>query len=195
MAEITTPTGQLIGYARVSTDDQEAQLQRDALTAAGCARIFEDKASGKNTDRPELRAALDYARPGDTLCVWKLDRFARSLIDLVAMVDTLRERGIGFKVLTGALANIDPGTADGRLMLQVVGAMAEFERSLSKERTRAGLDAAKAQGRTGGRPSVVDEDVLTVARARKAKGESASAIAKALGVSRATLYRHLGEST
>ncbi|WP_030951788.1 recombinase family protein [Streptomyces sp. NRRL S-481] len=194
MAEIITPTGQLIGYARVSTDDQEAQLQRDALTAAGCARIFEDKASGKNTDRPELTAALDYARPGDTLCVWKLDRFARSLIDLVTMVDTLRERGIGFKVLTGALANIDPGTADGRLMLQVVGAMAEFERSLIKERTRAGLDAAKAQGRTGGRPSVVDEDVLTVAHARKAKGESVSAIAKALGISRATLYRHLGES-
>ncbi|MDW4911043.1 recombinase family protein [Streptomyces sp. ADMS] len=92
------------------------------------------------------------------------------------------------------MANIDPGTADGRLMLQVVGAMAEFERSLIKERTRAGLEAAKVQGRTGGRPSVVDEDVLTVARARKAKGESVSAIAKALGVSRATLYRHLGES-
>ncbi|MFD7246490.1 recombinase family protein [Streptomyces massasporeus] len=189
-----TITGQLIGYARVSTDDQEAQLQRDALTAAGCVRIFEDKASGKNTNRPELTAALDYARPGDTLCVWKLDRFARSLIDLVTMVDTLRGRGIGFKVLTGALANIDPGTADGRLMLQVVGAMAEFERSLIKERTRAGLDAAKAQGRTGGRPSVVSEDVLTVARARQAKGESVSAIAKALGISRATLYRHLGES-
>lgn len=150
--------------------------------------------SANRTVRPELTAALDYARPGDTLCVWKLDRFARSLIDLVTMVDTLRERGIGFKVLTGALANIDPGTADGRLMLQVVGAMAEFERSLIKERTRAGLDAAKAQGRTGGRPSVVDEDVLTVARARKAKGESVSAIAKALGISRATLYRHLGES-
>jgi DNA invertase Pin-like site-specific DNA recombinase len=169
---VTTNTiiGQLIGYARVSTDDQEAQLQRDALTAAGCARIFADRASGKNTDRPELRSALDYARAGDTLCVWKLDRFARSLIDLVTMVDTLRERGIGFKVLTGALANIDLGTADGRLMLQVVGAMAEFERSLIMERTRAGLDAAKAQGRTGGRPSAVNEDVLIAARARKAKG-------------------------
>ncbi|SBT95324.1 Helix-turn-helix domain of resolvase [Streptomyces sp. DI166] len=111
------------------------------------------------------------------------------------MVDTLRERGIGFKVLTGALANIDPSTADGRLMLQVVGAMAEFERSLVMERTRAGLDAAKAQGRTGGRPSVVNEDVLTVARARKAKGESVSAIAKALGASRATLYRRLGDDS
>ncbi|WTN17537.1 recombinase family protein [Streptomyces canus] len=156
--------------------------------------MFEDRAPGKNTDRPELRAALDYARAGDPLCVWKLDRFARSLIDLVTMVDTLRERGIGFKVLTGALANIDPGTADGRLMLQV-GAMADFERSPIMERTRAGLDAAKAQGRTGGRPSVVNEDVLTAACARKAKGERVSAIAKALGVSRATLYRHLGDDS
>lgn len=130
---------------------------------------------------------------GDSLCVWKLDRFARSLIDLVSMVDTLRERDIGFKVLTGALANIDPGTADGRLMLQVVGAMAEFERSLIKERTRAGLDTARAQGRTGGRPSVMNDDMLTVARARRAKGERANAIARALGVSRATLYRHIGE--
>ncbi|MFJ2259714.1 recombinase family protein [Streptomyces sp. NPDC087844] len=186
-------TGQLIGYARVSTGDQEAQLQRDALADAGCARIFEDKASGKNTDRPELHAALDYARAGDSVCVWKLDRFARSLIDLVSMVDTLRERDIGFKVLTGALANIDPGTADGRLMLQVVGAMAEFERSLIKERTRAGLDAARGQGRTGGRPAVMNDDMLTVARARRAKGESVNAIARALGVSRATLYRRIGE--
>ncbi|KUL31337.1 recombinase family protein [Streptomyces regalis] len=189
-----TITGQLIGYARVSTDDQEAQLQRNALTAAGCARIFEDKASGKNTNRPELTAALDYARPGDVLCVWKLDRLGRSLIDLVSIVDGLRERGIGFRVLDGALSAVDTTSADGRLFFQIIAAMAEFERSLIKERTRAGLDAAKAQGRTGGRPSVVDEDVLTVARARQAKGESVSAIAKALGISRATLYRHLGES-
>lgn len=192
--KMNATTGHLIGYARVSTDDQDAQLQRDALTAAGCSRIFEDKASGKNTDRPELAAVLDYLRPGDTLVVWKLDRFARSLIDLVTTVDILREQGIGFKVLTGALANIDTGTPDGRLMLQVIGAMAEFERSLIKERTQAGLKAARVQGRIGGRPTVVNEDVLAVARARKAKGESVSAIAKALGVSRATLYRHLTES-
>ncbi|MCX4781111.1 recombinase family protein [Streptomyces sp. NBC_01264] len=191
---MTTTTGHLIGYARVSTDDQEAQLQHDALTEAGCARIFTDKASGKNTDRPELTAALDYARPGDTLCVWKLDRFARSLIDLVTLVDSLAARGIGFKVLTGALASIDPNTPDGRLMLQVVGAMAEFERSLIKDRTRAGLDAARAQGRVGGRPAVMDADKLAAAKARKAKGESVTAIAKALGVSRATLYRALDES-
>ncbi|MFI5543572.1 recombinase family protein [Streptomyces sp. NPDC051815] len=191
---MTTTTGQLIGYARVSTDEQEAQLQHDALTDAGCARIFTDKASGKNTDRPELTAALDYLRPEDTLCVWKLDRFARSLIDLVTLVDALADRGIGFKVLTGALASIDPNTPDGRLMLQVVGAMAEFERSLIKERTRAGLDAARAQGRTGGRPVVMDADKLAAAKARRAKGESVTAIAKALGVSRATLYRALGGS-
>ncbi|MFE9060202.1 recombinase family protein [Streptomyces violaceusniger] len=186
-------TGHLIGYARVSTDDQEAQLQHDALTEAGCARIFTDKASGKNTDRPELAAALDCLRPGDTLCVWKLDRFARSLIDLVTMVDGLAAGGIGFKVLTGALASIDPNTPDGRLMLQVVGAMAEFERSLIKDRTRAGLEAAKAQGRTGGRPTVMDADKLAAAKARKAQGESVTAIAKALKVSRATLYRALAD--
>jgi DNA invertase Pin-like site-specific DNA recombinase len=186
-----TATGHLIGYARVSTDDQDAQLQDDALKAAGCARIFTDKTSGKDTDRPELQRVLDYVRSGDTLVVWKLDRFARSLIDLVNMVDALATRGIGFKVLTGALASIDPNTPDGRLMLQVVGAMAEFERSLITERTRAGLAAAKAQGRVGGRPTAMDEDKLAVARARRVKGESVTDIAKALGVSRATLYRAL----
>jgi len=191
---MTTNTGHLIGYARVSTDDQEAQLQIDALSAVGCVRIFTDKASGKNTDRPELAAALDYARPGDTVCVWKLDRFARSLIDLVTMVDTLAARGVGFKVLTGALASIDPNTPDGRLMLQVVGAMAEFERDLIKDRTRAGLDAARAQGRTGGRPTVMDADKLVAAKARRAKGESVTDVARALKVSRATLYRALSEA-
>ncbi|WP_432192016.1 recombinase family protein [Streptomyces sp. bgisy027] len=184
-------TSHLIGYARVSTDDQEAQLQRDALTDAGCSRVFEDKASGKNTDRPELTAALDYLRAGDTLIVWKLDRLGRSLIDLVSIVDGLRERDIGFKVLTGALSAVDTTSADGRLFFQIIAAMAEFERSLIKDRTKAGLEAAKAQGRTGGRPTVITDDLLAVAKARKAKGESVSVIAKALGVSRATLYRHL----
>jgi DNA invertase Pin-like site-specific DNA recombinase len=187
----TTTIGHLIGYARVSTDDQEAQLQRDALTEAGCSRLFEDKASGKSTDRPELPAVLDYLRAGDTLVVWKLDRLGRSLIDLVSIVDGLRGRGIGFKVLTGALSAVDTTSADGRLFFQIIAAMAEFERSLIKDRTKAGLEAAKAQGRTGGRPTVITDDLLTAAKARKAKGESVSAIAKALGVSRATLYRHL----
>ncbi|NEA62295.1 recombinase family protein [Streptomyces sp. SID12488] len=186
-----TTTGHLIGYARVSTDDQDAQLQGDALTEAGCSRIFEDKASGKNTDRPELTAVLDYLRAGDTLVVWKLDRLGRSLIDLVGIVDGLRGRGVGFKVLTGALSAVDTTSADGRLFFRIIAAMAEFERSLIKDRTKAGLAAAKAQGRTGGRPTVINDDLLTVAKARKAKGESVNAIAKALGVSRATLYRHL----
>ncbi|KND30924.1 recombinase family protein [Streptomyces acidiscabies] len=189
---MTTPsTGHLIGYARVSTDDQEAQLQRDALTEAGCSRIFEDKASGKNADRPGLTAALDYLRAGDTLTVWKLDRLGRSLIDVVSIVDGLRGRSVGFKVLTGALSAVDTTSADGRLFFQIIAAMAEFERSLIKDRTKAGLEAAKAQGRTGGRPTVISDDLLVAARARRAKGESVNAIAKALGVSRATLYRHL----
>ncbi|MEV7343171.1 recombinase family protein [Streptomyces sp. NPDC093544] len=188
-----TTTGHLIGYARVSTDDQEAQLQRDALTAAGCSRIFEDKASGKNTDRPELTAVLDYLREGDTLVAWKLDRLGRSLIDLVGIVDGLRERGVGFKVLTGALSAVDTTSADGRLFFQIIAAMAEFERSLIKDRTKAGLEAAKALGRTGGRPTVITDDLLVMAKARKTKGESVNDIAKALGVSRATLYRHMSD--
>nr|WSY52404.1 recombinase family protein [Streptomyces sp. NBC_00886] len=188
-----TTTSHLIGYARVSTNDQEAQLQRDALTEAGCSRIFEDKASGKNIDRPELTAVLDYLRAGDTLAVWKLDRLGRSLIDLVGIVDGLRGRGVGFKVLTGTLSAVDTTSADGRLFFQIIAAMAEFERSLIKDRTKAGLEAAKAQGRTGGRPTVITDDLLTVAKARKAKGESVSDIAKALEVSRATLYRHLSD--
>jgi hypothetical protein len=147
----------------------------------------------------ELRERLHGAVPRDSVTVFPVEDTSQPGYwqgvhdDLVSMVDTLRERDIGFKVLTGALANIDPGTADGRLMLQVVGAMAEFERSLIKERTRAGLDAARAQGRTGGRPAVMNDDMLTVARARRAKGESVNALARALGVSRATLYRHIGE--
>ncbi|WP_149184949.1 recombinase family protein [Streptomyces sp. TRM49041] len=186
-----TDSGHLIGYARVSSDDQEAQLQRDALSSAGCSRTFEDKASGKNTDRPELAAVLDYLRVGDTLVVWKLDRLGRSLIDLVSIVDGLRERGIGLKVLTGALSAVDTTSADGRLFFQIIAAMAEFERSLIRDRTKAGLEAAKALGRTGGRPTVITDDLVAAATARRANGESVTAIAKALGVSRATLYRHL----
>ncbi|GAB3986591.1 recombinase family protein [Actinoallomurus acanthiterrae] len=187
----STPTRHRVGYARVSTTDQDAQLQRDALNAAGCTRIFEDKASGKSADRPQLSAALDYLRAGDTLVVWQLDRLGRSLIDLVTIVDGLHQRGIGFKVLQGTLANIDTTTDDGKLFFTIIAAMAEYERSLIRNRTKAGLAAAKAQGRTGGRPTVINDDLLTVARARRANGESVSSIAKALGVSRATLYRYL----
>lgn len=150
-----------------------------------------------------IRASLSHT-PGDPskTITRKLERqavlydttktFGRSLIDLVSIIDGLRGRGVGFKVLTGALSAVDTTSADGRpLFFQIIAAMAEFERSLIKDRTKAGLAAAKAQGRTGGRPTVITDDLLTVAKARKAKGESVNAIAKALGVSRATLYRHL----
>lgn len=191
MPKIIAPVGQLIGYARVSTDDQEAQLQRDALIEAGCVRIFEDKASGKNADRPELKAALAYLREGDTLCVWKLDRLGRSVIDLVTIVDGLGEQGVGFKVLTGALASVDTTSADGRLFFQIIAAMAEFERSLIKDRVMAGLTAAKAQGKVGGRPKAMDEKMIQRAKELKAENKSYGAIAKILGVGQATVYRAL----
>lgn len=191
MSKIIKPTGQLIGYARISTADQEAQLQRDALVGAGCARIFEDQASGKNADRPELTAVLDYLREGDTLCVWKLDRLGRSLIDLVAIVDGLHRRSVGFKVLTGALSTVDTTSADGRLFFQIVAAMAEFERALIKDRTIAGLAAAKAQGKVGGRPKVMDMKMIEQARELKSEGNSYGVIAKTLGVGQATVHRAL----
>ncbi|MEV6347828.1 recombinase family protein [Actinoplanes sp. NPDC051851] len=184
-------TGQLIGYARVSTNNQDAQLQRDALNEAGCVRVFEDKASGKNTDRAGLAAVLDWARSGDTLCVWKLDRLGRSVKDVLTIADDLHGRGIGLRILTGKLAGNYTPTGEGKFFFTMMAAFAELERDIIRERTRAGLEAAKAQGRTGGRPSVVNEDILSAARARRAKGESVNSIADALGVSRPTLHRHL----
>lgn len=184
--------GALIGYARVSTKDQDVQLQRDALNAAGCIKIFEDTASGKSADgRPELAACLEYLRAGDVFTVWKLDRVFRSTVEMIKFVDGLTERGVGFKVLTGALSSIDTTTADGRLFLTIIAGMAEFERALIRERTRAGLDSARAEGRIGGRPSVITDDVLAATLARKAKGETVPNIARALGVSKSALYRAL----
>jgi DNA invertase Pin-like site-specific DNA recombinase len=186
--------GYAIGYARVSTDDQDAQLQLDALHAAGCVKIFTDKASGKTTDgRPELDALLEYVRPGDVVTVWKLDRMARSVVDLIKLIDGLATRGIGFKVLTGALSGIDTTTADGRLFLTMIAGFAEFERSLIVERTKAGLEAAKAQGRTGGRPSALTADQVTIAKALKNSGKSLAEIAKALGVGKTTIHRVLSQ--
>ncbi|MFR0353333.1 recombinase family protein [Streptomyces sediminimaris] len=182
----------VIGYKRVSTKAQDAQLQEDALSAAGCSKTFEDAMSGKNAERPGLLAALDYSREEDTLCVWKLDRLGRSTKDVLTIAEDLRSRGIALRILTGTLSGTYSPTGEGKFFFTVMAAFAELERDMIAERTRAGLDAAKAQGRTGGRPTVITEDLLTVAKARKAKGESVSAIAKALGVSRATLYRHIG---
>ena len=184
----------LIGLARVSTDGQDAQLQRDALTEARCVRIFEEKISTRKaaTDRPGLVAALDYLRPGDTLCVWKLDRLGRSVKDVLIIADDLHERGIGLRILTGKLSGTYSPTGEGKFFFTMMAAFAELERDIIHERTMAGLEAARAQGRNGGRPTVMDADKLAAARARRERGESPTQIAKALGVSRASVYRHLG---
>src|SRR3954471_14298093 len=152
----------LIGYARVSTVDQNLALQRDALTEAGCQKIFTEQMSGAVADRPALHDALEFARSGDTLIVWKLDRLARSMKQLIETVETLRLRGIGFRSLTEAL---DTTTAQGRLVFHMFGALAEFERSLIRERTQAGLAAARRAGRTGGRPPKLTDDDIEAAKA------------------------------
>lgn len=142
----------LIGYARVSTQDQNPELQLDALRKAGCEKLFVEKASGAQRDRPELTAALDYARAGDTIVVWKLDRLARSLKQLIETVEGLEEKQIGFRTLTEA---IDATTSGGRLIFHIFGALAEFERSIIRERTKAGLESARARGRMGVPPCPV----------------------------------------
>jgi DNA invertase Pin-like site-specific DNA recombinase len=178
----------LIGYARVSTVGQDLALQMDALEAAGCDRIFTEKASGTKSDRPELEATLAYMRDGDTLVVWKLDRLGRSVRHLVNTVIDLEERGIGFRSLT---QGIDTTTPAGRLVFNIFAALAEFERELTIERTMAGLAAARARGRIGGRRSVITPDKLKVARQMINDGESVTTAARTISVSRATLYRHL----
>jgi DNA invertase Pin-like site-specific DNA recombinase len=186
-------TTNLVGLARVSTDAQDAQLQRDALTEAGCARIFDEKISTRKatTDRPGLSAALDYLRSGDTLVVWKLDRLGRSVKDVLTIADDLHQQGIGVKILTGKLAGTYQPSGEGKFFFTMMAAFAELERDIIHERTMAGLAAARAQGRVGGRPTVVDADKLAAAQARYHRGESPTQIARALGVSRATIYRHL----
>ena len=181
--------GYKIGYARVSTLDQNLALQQDALKEAGCEKIFIEQMSGAVSDRPALREALDYARSGDTLIVWKLDRLARSMKQLIETIEKLRLRNIGFRSLTEA---IDTTTAQGVLVFHMFSALAEFERALIRERTRAGLAAAKRAGRTGGRPPKLTEDDLDVARTLLANPDiTVGDVADRLGVSPATLYRYL----
>lgn len=179
----------LIGYARVSSQDQTPRMQMEALSEVGCGKIFVEQASGAQRDRPQLAGALDYARTGDVLVVWKLDRLARSLGQLIETIDGLERRGIGFRSLTETIDTTSPG---GRLVFHLFGAMAEFERGLIRERTRAGLLAAKARGRVGGRPAALSPEDLVVARALLADPAiSVTDIARRLGVAPATLYRHL----
>lgn len=182
--------GETVGYARVSSTDQNPELQIDALTAAGCGRIFSEKVSGALVDREQLAAALDYLRPGDVLVVWKLDRLGRSLLHLIQTVNDLAARGIAFRSLK---ENLDTGTATGKLIFHIFGALAEFERDMIRERAEAGRAAAKARGRTGGRPAMMTPDKLAAAQALIAAGSTAKAAAAAIGVGRATLYRHLEE--
>ena len=179
----------LIGYSRVSTVDQTAQLQADALEAAGCVEVFTDTASGTRSDRPQLVAALNYLRPGDVLCVWRLDRLGRSLKHLVEVVTDLHARGVEFRSLQ---ESIDTSTPSGRLTFHLFAALAEFERDLIRERTVAGLAAARARGRVGGRkPSLTPKKVQVARRMYEAGDSTVVEIAKVLGVSRATIYRHL----
>ncbi len=178
----------LIGYARVSTTEQHLHLQQDALTAAGCLKIFTDTISGAKSERKGLSEALDYIRAGDTLVVWRLDRLGRSLPHLIATMTDLEERGIGFKSLT---ENIDTTTSGGKLIFHIFGALAEFERNLIRERTQAGLVAARARGRRGGRPKALTAKQRTIARELYEKHHPIAEICRTLKISKATLYRSL----
>jgi DNA invertase Pin-like site-specific DNA recombinase len=179
----------LIGYARVSTQDQTLDLQKDALKKIGCTKIFTDTASGTKEERKGLEDALNYVREGDTLVVWRLDRLGRSLKHLIETITELNNRNIGFKSLT---ENIDTTTSGGKLVFHIFGALAEFERDIIKERTNAGLLAARARGRKGGRPKSLTGKKTAMAQALyNDKNNTVDEICKTLNISRATLYRYI----
>lgn len=179
----------LIGYARVSTDDQNLDLQRDALEKANCEQIFTDQVSGTKARRPGLEQALSHLRSGDTLVVWRLDRLGRSLRHLIDTVTDLQERGIGFKSLQ---ESIDTTTSGGKLVFHIFGALAEFEREIIRERTQAGLQAARARGKTGGRPKALSKSKAEMARQLyQDKAHSINEICQTLGISRMTFYRYV----
>jgi DNA invertase Pin-like site-specific DNA recombinase len=179
----------LIGYARVSTDDQNLDLQRDALTHSGCDHLFEDQLSGARSERPGLHQAIQYARRGDTLVVWRLDRLSRSLKDLIEMVSLLESKGIGLRSLQ---ESIDTSSSSGKLIFHIFGALAEFERNLIRERTQAGLQAARARGRHGGRPKALNQNMEELAKKLYLeKNHSVNEICEIVGVSKPTLYKYL----
>ena len=179
-----------IGYARVSTDDQKLDLQLDALQKAGCEKIFEDKESGAKAERPGLQKVLEHAREGDTVVIWRLDRLGRSLKNLIELVTELEERGIGLHSLT---ESIDTTTSGGKLIFHVFGALAEFERNIIRERTRAGLEVARARGKIGGRPKSLSKEQHK--RLRKMYFDNTDLSIKELceifRISRPTLYRYV----
>ena len=182
----------LIGYARISTDDQNLALQHDALAAAGCEKIYEDRISGARAERPGLALALEVARAGDTLVVWRLDRLGRSLKDLIALAERLEQRKVGLRSLKGAL---DTASSGGRLIFHMFGALAEFERDLIRERTQAGLSAARARGRLGGRPKLLTPEKRKLAvQLYRAKEHSIAEICRLMGISKPTLYSYLAEA-
>ena len=186
----------LVGYMRISKSDgrQTLALQRDALTAAGVesTRLYEDMASGRRDDRPGLMACLKSLQPGNTLVVWKLDRLGRDLKHLVGLVEELNRRRVGLKVLAGAGAHIDTTTANGRLVFGIFAALAEFEAELIRERTQAGLTAARARGRVGGRPRKMTTATLKMAMAALADANNnATEVARRLGLTRTTLYMYV----
>lgn len=179
-----------LGYARVSTDEQETHLQTDALKGAGCDRIYEEKASGAKVDRPELMRLLDNARKGDVVIVWKMDRLGRSLLHLIETVNLLNARGVQLRSLTENL--IDTTSPSGKMVFGIFGLMAEFERDMLRQRTNAGLAAARKRGRVGGRPKSIDVADLKKARVMLASGDyTKTEVAAELGVSRHTLWREL----
>src|SRR3954463_2371073 len=180
----------LIGYARVSTLDQTLALQQDALTAAGCEHIYTDTVSGSVTTRPGLTQALSHLRTGDTLVVWRLDRLGRSLAHLIDTIRDLQQRGVGFRSLQEQIDTTT--TSGGKLVFHVFGALAEFERDLIRERTHAGLAAARARGRLFGRPKVLTaQQVKQLQSLAKDERNTVAAICETLGISRATYYRYL----
>ena len=181
----------LIGYARVSTQDQQLQLQLDDLQKTGCDRVYQEKVSSTK-DRPQLARLLESIREGDTVVVWKLDRLGRSLKELIGLINAFQAKGVGFRSLNDA---IDTTTAQGRLVFNIFASLAEFERDLIGERTRAGLSAARARGRQGGRPKGMTQEASGKAQAvwtlYEKREKSTQEIAKLLGISRATVYRYL----
>lgn len=182
----------LVGYARVSTQDQNLDLQIEALTQVGCKKIFEDKISGSRAERPGLTKSLEMLREGDTLVVWKLDRLGRSVKNLVDLVGALQKQGVQFKSLTDA---IDTGTPSGRFFFHVMASLAEMERDLTIERTRAGLEVARQLGRKGGRKRQMTDSKIESAKKLLATGVPPRDVAKNLGVSVPTLYRWVPAST